>query len=244
VAPVRAVFFDLDGVLIDSLPDMTAAVNRSLARYGFPPLVPAEVVAFVGHGARNLLHNSHVWSRQKAGAAPAPAAGSAEFNAILAAYIEYYRDNCADCTVLYPGAAELLAFLRDAGIPGALISNKPYAVTVGVLDKLGVRAFFAAVVDPDKVARIKPAPDALHAALAVINAQRRAASLPPLVPADCLMVGDTDSDISAGRAFGARTVAVTQGYGDQKALLAQNADYVVGYAGEIVKLFTKIDNTR
>ena len=234
---IKAVFFDLDGVLIDSLPDITASVNRSLVRHGLPPLTPEQVVPHVGHGARHLLHSAHRVSRELAGIiTPIADIQSPSFDAILAEYVDDYSKHAAENTTLYPGAAELLTFLKDRGIPCALISNKPYLVTLGVLDALRIGSFFDVVVDPDKVAHIKPAPDALVVALDAVNEKLRAAGLAPIGNTDCLMAGDSDTDIEAGKAFGAKTAAVLAGYGNREALLKQNADYVVKLARELQEI--------
>jgi phosphoglycolate phosphatase len=234
---IKAVFFDLDGVLIDSLPDMTSSVNRSLEMHGLPPLTPEQVVPHVGHGGRHLLYSAHGVSRELAHVTtPFVEATSPEFDAILKEYVGIYSEHAVEGTTLYPGAAELLSFLKDKAVPCALISNKPYPVTLGVLETLGIKQFFDAVVDPDKVARIKPAPDALIVALDTVNEKRRAAGLSLIHNADCLMVGDSDTDIMAGKAFGAKTAAVLGGYGNREALLAQGADITVNLAGELISL--------
>jgi phosphoglycolate phosphatase len=233
---VKAVFFDLDGVLIDSLPDMTASVNRSLALRDLPPLTPEQVVPCVGKGGRNLVYTAYLISRELARVTTPFDAASPEFDAILKEFLVIYREHAVEATTLYPGVAELLAFLKDRGIPCALISNKPYPVTLEVLETLRIGSFFDVAVDPSKVARIKPAPDSLMVALDTINEKRRAAGLAPIENSDCLMVGDSDSDIQAGKAFGAKTAAVLGGYGNREALLAQNADWVLDTAGELKAL--------
>jgi phosphoglycolate phosphatase len=151
--------------------------------------------------------------------------------------VAIYQARSAENTVPYPGVRELLALLKKRHIPAAVVSNKPYPVTEAALGAIGLRGFFAAIVDPDRIGRIKPAPDALEAALCAINAGRAAAAAPPIPPSAALMVGDTDTDIIAGRAFGCSTCAVTGGYGDRGALLAQNADFVVPLAGDLQHFF-------
>jgi phosphoglycolate phosphatase len=234
---IRAVLFDLDGVLIDSLPDITNSVNRALACHGLPPLSRETIRGFVGHGARPLLARAFAASAVLAlpgTAAPPPQSGTPAIEALYAEYVAIYQARSAENTAPYPGVPELLALLEKRGIPCAVVSNKPYLVTEAALGAIGLRGFFAAIVDPDRVKHIKPAPDALEAALAAINAQRAGNALPPSA---ALMVGDTDTDIIAGRAFGCPTCAVTGGYGDQADLLAQKADMVVPLAGDLQHFF-------
>jgi phosphoglycolate phosphatase len=228
----KAVLFDLDGVIIDSLPDITASINAVLARQGLPVLSEETVVHFVGNGARNLLGQSFEESARRLGKAPVQE-GTPEFEDIFTWYVAYYRDHSAVKTRLYPGARELLESLKAQEIPMGLVSNKPRPITLAALENLGVRDFFSTLVGPELLHRIKPDPEGMCLALEEINTVRRLQGLDDITPAETLMVGDSDTDIQAGKAFGCRTCAVTGGYGDTGDLLAQGPDVVVVLAGEL-----------
>jgi phosphoglycolate phosphatase len=231
-----AVFFDLDGVLINSLPDITTAVNVALGEHGFTALEESVVRTFIGKGARRLVLKSLEDSARRCGK-NAPQEKSAAFDDIYHGYVGYYKAHSAEKTVLYPGAKIMLDAYKARGIPMAIVSNKPLPVTSAALEKLGIAQYFSSVAGPEVVSKLKPDPESLEYALTKINAARTQAGKEALTEhGTMLMLGDSDTDIQAGRAFGAKTCAVTGGYGNREELLAENADYVVEYAGEILSL--------
>jgi phosphoglycolate phosphatase len=235
----RAVFFDLDGVIIDSLPDIAAALNGALAEYGFPALGIETIKSFVGYGARHLLARAFAHAGTMAGKT-APEPGKSGFEELYAWYIPYYRDHSIEKTTLYPGVRALLDALNRRGIPLAVVSNKPRPVTLTVLEKLDIARYFASVVGPEQLERIKPDPEGLALALKEINEGRKNApnggAEPPILPGETLMVGDSGTDIQAGKAFGAKTCAITGGYGDTGELLAQGADITLAGAGALAEV--------
>jgi phosphoglycolate phosphatase len=234
LAAFRAVFFDLDGVIIDSLMDITSAVNAALAKQGFPPLGSKKVQSFVGHGSRYLLARAFAESSDAAGQ-PEFESGSLRFDAIYDWYVSYYRTNSVEKTMLYPGIKTLLKELSGYGIHLAVISNKPRSITLSILEKFGIGHYFTSVVGPEQITKIKPAPEGLFFALKeILRVQAERGKL-PIQPGEVLMVGDSDTDIQAGKAFGCKTCAVTGGYGDTTLLLAQNADITVRLAGELYR---------
>ena len=114
----KAILFDMDGTLLDTLADMVSAVNHILSAHGWPQRTTEEVRAFVGNGARRLMER----------AVPPDVTGGA-FEAVLAEYREWYQaHNCVD-TAPYPGIPALLDALAAAGVKTAVVSNKPDEAT-------------------------------------------------------------------------------------------------------------------
>jgi len=189
-----AVLFDLDGTLIDSVPDIARALNRTLAPLGCAPAAEGAVRGWVGQGSRRLLRDALAASGREL---EEPA-----LDALLADYVARYHADCTAATRLMPGAVELLDALAQAGIPVACVTNKPGAITRRVLDHFGLFARFARVLGGDSGAGLKPAPGALLRIAGELGVPPRAT----------LMVGDSRHDVEAARAAGMPVVCVEHGY--------------------------------
>ena len=209
-AEIRAVLFDLDGTLVDSAPDLAAAVNATLAELGRAPVPVDTVRDWVGNGADRLLERA--LSGRADGTVPA-----AELAAVRPLFLRHYeRLLCVD-SVLYPGVSEGLAGLREQGLALGCVTNKPSRFTLPLLEQLGIAGHFGALVGGDDVVRKKPAPDALQ------EAARRLG----VACDDCLMVGDSVNDIEAARAAGCPVVAVPYGYNHGRDIRSAGPDAVI-----------------
>lgn len=189
-----AVVFDLDGTLIDSAPDVAAALNRALAVEGRRALSLAEVQQLVGEGARPLI--------RRAWAATGPEIAEADLPAALARYLDEYAAHPAEHTQIYDGVPEVLDRLEAEGVTLAICTNKPSGMTRLVLDALGWTNRFRAVVGGDDTPY--PKPDGRHVL--------RTLELMGHGPADTAYVGDSATDVAAARAAGLPMVAVRWGY--------------------------------
>jgi phosphoglycolate phosphatase len=198
---IKLIIFDLDGTLVDSLADLTAAVNRMLQHLGRAPVDKDAVRGMVGKGARNLVERALT------------GASSAEIDDGLRLFLAFNEENLADHTLLYPGVVETLERLQMAGRQFAVVSNKNTRHCRMLLERLQVDRFFPAVLGADSVPTIKPSPEPL---LAVMRASAVSA-------AETVMVGDSINDIAAGKGAGVVTVGCSWGYG-RPAELAE-ADY-------------------
>ncbi len=248
----KAVIFDFDGVVANTASDIASSVNAALTEFGFAPIEEQRIITFVGDGARTLLERALAWSKERAPrrVGSRQHGGDFDFETFYRWYVDYYRTHSVEKTVLYPGIAGLLELLQIVSIPAAVVSNKPVAVTREILEKFELTPFFTAVVGPEQIDRIKPAPDGLFLALKMINAARSAAprsgsadrNVPyvPILPAETLMVGDSATDIQAGRAAGCATCAVTGGFGNRAALDAERADMSVCLASELMVPFSQV----
>jgi len=194
---VRAIVFDLDGTLADTFDDLAASVNRVRAARGAPPLSTAEVRSHVGRGSRNLVR------------AVVPAAGEADVDEVLRAFVLDYSRHLADATRPYPGVIETLQVLSRPGGPAmAVLSNKPEAPARATLSALGLERFFLGVFGGDSLPVMKPDPGALLAVLDRLG----------VAPGEAIMVGDSDIDIRTGRAAGVKVALVATGLADTASL--------------------------
>ena len=175
---------DLDGTLVDSKRDLARGVNLLLAEHNLPPLPVEIVVGFVGRGARSLIRRSldH--------ADPGGTVGRDEN--ILRRFLGHYEQVMLETTIPFPGVMEGLTRLHDAGVPLAIVSNKPEGPTRSISDALGLTRYFGAILGGDSTPQKKPSAMPLERA-----------ALELAVPlASCVMVGDSDVDIQAAHAAG------------------------------------------
>lgn len=203
--PLKAVLFDLDGTLIDSKKDIAAAANAARVHFGMPALPLEVVTGYIGWGIEHLNRKSLETED------PAKLAEGLE---VLKAY---YRDHCVDQTVIFPGAIELLDFLKGRGIGMGLVSNKPHEFTLITMEKLGLSPYFKAILGADAVPNKKPHPEPLLAALAKIGAK----------PSEAVMIGDSPVDIQAARAAGMLVGIVSHGFVAKEYLSASDPDWLV-----------------
>ena len=187
----RAVVFDLDGTLIDSLPDLAGALNRSLARHGHGPVPPEDVAPMVGDGAKVLLQKGY---------ATYDLVPSDEDEAI---FLADYEAHVTDLTEPFPGIPKALADLRDAGYQLAVCTNKPEVSARKVLAALELEASFDAVIGGDATPFRKPDPRHLQAVLQAIDVD----------PTHAIMVGDHRNDMATAAGSGVTAIFVTWGYG-------------------------------
>ena len=197
---IAAALFDLDGTLVDSLDDLTDAVNHMLVGFGRIPLQPSEVRQLVGKGARNLV--------QRALATSAPD----EIDRGLAAFTEFNALHIADKSKLYLGTRELLQQLAHRGIRMAVISNKQEALSRLILKSLEVDTFFDIIAGGDTFVEMKPSPLPLMKVIEKLSCS----------PANAVMIGDSINDIQAGNRAGIATIGCTWGYGNVDELCGSN----------------------
>ena len=192
---ITALFFDLDGTLVDSVPDLAAAVNIMLQQLGLPACEEAQVRTWVGNGMDNLIRR----------ALTNDMAGNADpelFARARPLYKAAYADHISVYSCLYPGAEAGLNALHAAGFPLACVTNKAAEFAVPLLDKLGIGPLFTAVVGGDCIPHPKPAPDAL-----LLCAERLGVAVD-----QGLMIGDSVNDVGAARNAGCPVVCVPYGY--------------------------------
>ena len=193
----RAVCLDLDGTLIDSAPDLAAALNRRLAAAGLAPHSVAAVSRMIGDGARVLVTRGF--------AACGRPLDDATLTAETAASLEDYEANALVETRPYPEVEPTLAALREAGFTLAVVTNKPEAAARLVLRELGLDRYLETVAGGDTFAAHKPDPRHLSGALAQLG----------IAPERAVMVGDHRNDLLAARGAGVAAIYARFGYSDE-----------------------------
>lgn len=188
---VEAVFFDLDGTLADTAPDLGYALNLLREQRGLPQLAPETIRPYASHGARGLL---------EIGLGLTPAAP--DFGAARLEFLAYYERHLCHHTHLFSGIAELLDGLEQRGIAWGVVTNKPARYTEPLMESFGLARRAACIVSGDTCANPKPHPEPL------LHAARQAGRK----PAKCLYVGDAERDIEAARAAGMPSLVASYGY--------------------------------
>lgn len=191
-APFNAVVFDLDGTLIDSAPDIAAALNRTLAEFGRRAATLDEVRAMVGDGAKGLIRDAFA------------ATGEAADDALAAQALQRYLDNYFEADTspdsLYPGVRETLEGLAAAGVRLGLCTNKSERISRKVIEQVGLAHLFGAMAGGDSLPVKKPDPGHLRHVADALGGGRVA------------MVGDNGNDVKAARGCGFPVVALSYGY--------------------------------
>ncbi|MCK0148744.1 phosphoglycolate phosphatase [Marivita sp. S6314] len=155
----RAIVFDLDGTLIDSLPDITHSANALLAEHGQPALPKPQVAGFVGFGVKVFMERLIAATELR----------SEDYDALMTRFMAFYV-KATDHTELYPHVLETLQVLRDAGYALGLCTNKPGAPMAAVLDAVGLTEFLGATVAGDTLALRKPDPAPVRHAFDLLGA--------------------------------------------------------------------------
>ena len=207
----KAVLYDMDGTVLDTLADLTDAVNVSLRRFGLPEQPAMHVRDVLGNGARRLIM----------GCLPEET-DEKTVDAVLEFYKPYYDAHCREKTAPYPGIIELMRRLRDAGVKQAVVSNKPDGA-VKELAELFFGGLIESAVGESETVRLKPCPDAVLAAAKLMGVSKD----------ECVYVGDSEVDIETARRAGMDCISVAWGFRDEDMLRAEGAACIVRSAEEL-----------
>jgi phosphoglycolate phosphatase len=185
---IKLILFDLDGTLVNSIVDITNALNYAIEPHNLEKLTAAGTVGMVGEGLTTLV--KRVLGEER----------SSIFPDVMDRFMRYYSDHLSDFSVPYPGVPETLEKL-DA-YRKAVVSNKREALSKRLLDALNLSHYFDVVLGSDSVGEKKPSPKPVLRIVEMVKVK----------PDEAVIVGDSNYDIEAGRAAGIKTIAVTYGY--------------------------------
>ena len=212
----KAVIFDLDGTLSDSIASMKYCGDRALAPFGYGPFPESDYKYFVGDGAANLVKRA-----LKAGGDE----DLVHFEEAFALYKKFFADDCMYQVKPYEGIPELLAALKEKGLKIAVLSNKPHDQTIDVIETLFGKGYFDIIQGQKDGLPIKPDPAGVFAILKQLN----------LTAEDILYLGDTATDMKTGKSAGAFTVGALWGFRDRKELEEGHADAIIAHPLELLR---------
>ena len=201
------VCFDLDGTLVDSVPDIANAVDKALLSQGAEPAGEINVRGWIGHGSTTLIRRAMTW-------ADVP---EEHYEDVYSGFLKAYFEHLADESTLYSNVESVLKAFKHQNVPIALITNKPSVFVKPLLDHFGISNYFSWMLGADSLDEKKPSPVPLLHCAEDVDAE----------PARCLMIGDSLADHSAARAAGFKSALVTYGYNHGLDLTTLEADVLI-----------------
>ena len=212
----KAVIFDLDGTLSDSINSIKYCADKALAPCGIGPFSMKQYCYFIGDGAANLIKRALL------------AGGDTElkyFDEAFSRYKEIFREHCMYQVVPYQGVPELLAALKESGVRIAVLSNKPHAETIRVVETLFGKGYFDVIQGQREGVAIKPSPEGVFQILVQLF----------LKAEDILYLGDTATDMKTGKNAGAFTVGALWGFRERQELEESHADAIIEHPMQLLE---------
>ena len=212
----EAYLFDLDGTLVDSAPDIGAALNYSLQQASLPVVSLDLVRHWIGHGSRTLVRQALLHRQMQP--------ENRLIDQLLGPFLSYYVEHIADHSQLYPNTTATLLELKQRGARLAIVTNKLTELSLPLLTALDLKTHFDLIVCGDTTAKPKPAPDPIQHVLDLFK----------VGPEQALMIGDSDADIGAARAARVDVVCLRDGYNHGVDVASLNPDKVVDSIKELL----------
>ncbi|MYM37036.1 phosphoglycolate phosphatase [Duganella sp. FT94W] len=219
LAGVRAAIIDLDGTMLDTIPDFHVAINAMRDELGLAPITQRQIALMVGKGSENLIRSvlSLDWDAERVEAA---------FAAAMQSYQRNYLAINGHHSTLFPDVIAGLEALKAQGLRLACVTNKPIAFTTPLLQLKGLAPFFEVVYGGDSLPRKKPDPLPLQTVCADFG----------LRPAQVVAIGDSSNDAQAARAAGCPVLTVPYGYNHGESIHDTDSDGIVGTLLEAASL--------
>ncbi|MBQ8117422.1 MAG: HAD family hydrolase [Lachnospiraceae bacterium] len=212
----RAVIFDLDGTLSDSIHSIKYCADRALAPEGFGPFAEDDYKYFVGDGAANLIRRALAAGGDKDGS---------HFDSCFARYKEIFAVDCMYQVTPYEGIPELIQALKQRGLKISVLSNKPHAETIRVIETLFGKGCFDVIQGQVDGVPIKPDPTGAIRIMETLQVK----------PEEVLYLGDTATDMKTGKGSGAFTLGVLWGFRTREELEGAHADAIIAHPMEALK---------
>ena len=216
----KCCIFDLDGTLLDTLEGIAYTTNMTLQAFGFAPFEKEQYKVFVGDGAGKLIER--VLEKR----------GDEEhklYEEMLDLYHKNFALHCMHEVHPYDGIVELLAFLKENGIKIAVFSNKPHPRTLDNIYGIFGEDYFDHVQGQKPDVECKPSPEGVFQVMEALGVEK----------ADCLYIGDTNTDMMTGRNAGLDTTGVTWGFRSEEELRSYDPAYIVHHPREIQDIIKK-----
>ncbi len=210
------ILIDVDGTLVDSVPDLAWCVDEMMKQLGREPWGETRVRDWVGNGVERLVRRALIGQLDGE-------PDEAEFEKAYPIFLDLYAENTSKRSMLYPGVKEGLDYLRAAGYPLGCVTNKAAQFTLPLLKDLGIFDYFGIVVSGDTLEQKKPHPAPLL----------HAAEFFKVDPERSLMVGDSISDVKAARAAGFQIVCMPYGYNHGVDIRVAEPDLVIGTLADL-----------
>lgn len=222
LAKPAMILIDVDGTLVDSVPDLAFCVDAMMGSLDMPPCGELAVRDWVGNGVERLVQRALTGSLDGM-------PDEALFKQAYPVFLDLYAENTSKRSCLYPGVREGIDALKSAGYPLGCVTNKAAQFTIPLLKDLGLYDDFSIVICGDTLPKKKPDPMPLLHASDYFNVN----------PADALMIGDSVSDVKAARAAGFRIICMTYGYNHGEDIRSAHPDAVIDSFVEISPLLEK-----
>ena len=213
----KAVIFDLDGTLSDTIASLKYCCDKALERFGYGPFTEQQYKYCVGDGAANLVRRALSAGGDKE---------LAHFEEAFALYREIFRENCMYQVKPYDGILQLIQALKERGVKMAVLSNKPHAETVNVIESLFGQGCFDCILGQKEDVAIKPSPEGVYQILEQLQAEA----------GDILYLGDTATDMKTGKNAGVFTVGALWGFRDREELQESGADVIIDHPLQMLGL--------
>ncbi len=210
------ILIDVDGTLVDSVPDLSYCVDEMMKALGMPERGEASVRLWVGNGVERLVMRALTNSMD---AEPEPAL----YEKAVAIFRELYAENTSRRSHLYDGVQVGLDYLKDSGYRLGCVTNKAGEFTLPILSDLGIKDYFEVIICGDDTPRKKPDP------LPLLTAAQRLS----IEPEKSLMLGDSQSDVKAARAAGFQIICMSYGYNHGEDIRSFDPDAVLDSFAEL-----------
>ena len=218
----KLISFDLDGTLVDSLPDLALSVNSALAEFDLPQASQELVMTWIGNGADILITRALIWAKEQSG----KTLDEEQIKELKRRFGFYYSENLCNVSRLYPHVKETLERLKAQGHILAVITNKPTKHVQPVLAAFGIDHLFSEMLGGQSLPAIKPHPAPLYYLCGKFG----------LYPKQILFVGDSKNDILAAHAAGCAVVGLTYGYNYNIPIAEANPDWVFDDFADILQI--------